>query len=64
MINGGKLQPMIRPTLFRSAQCGIAVTSCVSAVKSWGAVFPLAGLDRDQQQRVPHHSLQSDIHDE
>lgn len=52
--NGGKLQPTILPTLFRGAHCGIAVTSCVSAVKSLSAVFPWAGLDRDQQQRVPH----------
>jgi hypothetical protein len=60
--NGGKKQPTIRPTLFRSAHLGIAVTSCVSAVKSLSAVFPWAGLDRDQQHLVPHHLSRARTH--
>jgi hypothetical protein len=63
MNNGGKLQPIIRPTPF-GAPSGIAVTSRVSVAKSWGAVFPLAGPDRDWQQRVPHHLRVSDIRSE
>ena len=54
MNNGRNPQPMNRPTPFRGAQCGIAVTSCVSVVKSPSAVLPRTGLDRDQQREVAH----------